>query len=122
MRFLLDENLSPLLVELLRSAGHEVAHVRTLGLRSATDVEVMAAAVADNRVLISGDTDFGELLARTKADRPSVLLLRRQSQRRARELVALIDANLPAFAEDLEAGAVVVLDDHRVRVRALPLR
>jgi hypothetical protein len=31
-------------------------------------------------------------------------------------------ANLDAVVEDLEAGAVVVLDDARVRVRRLPIK
>jgi Domain of unknown function (DUF5615)/Protein of unknown function (DUF433) len=35
MRFLLDENLSPKLVELLGRDGHEVVHVRDIGLASA---------------------------------------------------------------------------------------
>jgi len=30
--------------------------------------------------------------------------------------------NLPMIAEDLEAGAIVVLDDDHIRVHRLPLR
>lgn len=63
MRFLLDENLSPLLVCPLASAGHDVVHVRDLGLISAADPEVLDAAASDRRVLISADTDFGGILA-----------------------------------------------------------
>ena len=37
MRFLLDNNLSPKLAELLRTAGHDVVHVRDIGMGSATD-------------------------------------------------------------------------------------
>jgi hypothetical protein len=34
----------------------------------------------------------------------------------------LLMLNLPMVAEDLETGAIVVLDDDRIRVRRLPLR
>jgi len=34
----------------------------------------------------------------------------------------LLLLNLPTVAEDLDAGAIVVLDDDRIRVRRLPLR
>lgn len=64
---------------------------------------------------------LGELLARSGATRPSVLLLRRQGQRRAVELAALIVANLDQVVEDLDAGAVVVLEAERIRIRRLPI-
>lgn len=91
-------------------------------MRTSSDAEILAAARADARVIVSADTDFGELLARTNADGPSVLLIRRQGQRRARQLAALILANLGDVAGDLNAGAVVVLDADRIRVRRLPIR
>lgn len=122
MRFLLDQNQSPLLVELLTRLGHDVVHVRQLGMSRASDADLMATARDDNRVVVSGDTDFGELLARTNAGSPSLVLFRRQGQRRAAELAALLDANLQAVVADLDAGAVVVIDADRVRIRRLPLR
>ena len=82
MRLLLDQNLSPLLAELLVADGHDAVHVRSLGMSTASDLAIMETASADRRVLLSADTDFGELLARTNAAEPSVLLLRRQDHRR----------------------------------------
>lgn len=55
MRFLLDENLSPKLVELLGRVGHDVVHVRDIGLASASDEVVIDAASADDRILISAE-------------------------------------------------------------------
>lgn len=121
MNFLLDENQSPLLVGLLASLGHNVVHVGDLGLASAADVDVLAVASEQGRVLISADTDFGELLAESNASGPSVVLFRRQGQRRVAELVKLLSANLGAIAEDLETGALVVIDADRIRVRRLPM-
>jgi predicted nuclease of predicted toxin-antitoxin system len=82
----------------------------------------MTAALGDERMVISSDTDFGELLARTNAASPSVVLFRRQGQRRAVELAGLLEANLTSVVDDLVAGAIVVIDADRVRVRRLPLR
>jgi len=61
------------------------------------------------------------LLAESKARLPSIVLIRRTSNRRAFHLASLIEANLPDLADDLEAGCVVVFDAERVRVRRLPL-
>ena len=67
MRFLLDENLSPLLATILAERGHDVVHVRQLGLTSAPDGAVLDAAAADHRVLISADTDSGAIFAQRRA-------------------------------------------------------
>lgn len=122
MRFLLDENLSPIIADLLSAAGHDTTHTRALGLAKADDLEVFAMALAERRCIISSDTDFGEILARTSAELPSLILLRRQDHRRASEIAALILTNLDTVASDLDSGAIVVLDDSRLRVRPLPLR
>src|SRR5437764_7788820 len=121
MRFLIDNNLSPLLAERLKAAGHDAVHVRDIGLQSSADSVVLEHARAENRVLVSADTDFGALLARSQAASPSVLLIRRLVGRRAADQFAIIEANFPTVADDLAAGAVVVLGDHRVRIRRLPL-
>lgn len=46
----------------LKESGHDAVHVGDLGLLGAVDTEVMLAAAESDRVLISADTDFGELL------------------------------------------------------------
>lgn len=122
MRFLRDENQSPLIVELLVRAGHEATHVRDVGLGSVLDAEILTFAAERGMLIVSADTDFGDLLAQTNADSPSVVLLRRQSDRRASEIAALVLANLGSVADDLDAGAIVVFDEDRIRIRRLPMR
>jgi predicted nuclease of predicted toxin-antitoxin system len=82
---------------------------------------VLERALAEGRTVVSADTDFGTLLAASRADRPSVVLIRRTSDRSAARLLALLLANLHEAEEALATGAIVVLDAERVRVRRLPL-
>ncbi|HEV2892046.1 MAG TPA: DUF5615 family PIN-like protein [Frankiaceae bacterium] len=121
MRVLLDNNLSPRLVALLGDAGWDAVHVRDLDLAAASDANVLAAARDAGRVLVSGDTDFGALLAASRATAPSVVLVRRVTGRRAEAMAATLLANLSPLSEDLDSGAVVALGDDSVRVRRLPL-
>ena len=122
MRFLVDQNLSSDIAAGLRRLGHEADHVEDIGMSRSSDAEIMARALSTGAVVISADTDFGELLARANAALPSLVLLRRQRGRRASDTVALLAANLAAVAESLTSGAVVVLEDDRLRIRPLPFR
>lgn len=117
----MPECLSARTVALVAAAGHDVVHVRDRDLQGHLDEEVIARARAEERILISADTDFGEILARSGAALPSFILFR-QGNRGAEHRAVTLLANLEQVAEDLRLGAVVVLADDRVRVRRLPLR
>ena len=121
MKFLIDHNLSPTVAEHLRDAGHDAVHTGDMGLATAEDPEILGVARRESRVIVSADTDFGTLLASERATDPSFVLFRLRSPRRADELSELLLANLDAVADDLDAGAVVVIEDERVRVRLLPI-
>lgn len=121
MRFLLDGGLSPRVLDLLSTAGHDAVHVRDIRLQSAPDADVLAAALAQGRVLLTLDTDFGALLALSGARQPSIVLFRGEVTRRAEGQARLLLANLDQIATDLTEGAVVVLGDDRIRIRRLPV-
>ena len=121
MKFLIDECISARVVPLLTGVGHDVAHVEDRGLAGHVDQEVLELARSEGRVLVSADTDFGEILASSGALLPSLVLLR-QGNRSPLHRAATLLANLDEVGDDLAAGAVVVLTDDRIRVRRLPLR
>lgn len=121
MRFLIDECLSTRVGLYFAAAGHDVTHVTDCDLAGAPDEQVLAKAVAEDRVLLSADTDFGEILARSGAETPSVMLFRR-SDRSAASLGSVLVANLADVEGDLVKGAFVVITEERMRIRPLPLR
>lgn len=121
MRLLIDNALSPVVAERLREGGHDVTHVRDCGLQHASDEEIFRRAAAEGRVVVSADTDFGTLMALCHERRPSIILMRRPFDRRPRQQAALLLANLSRVEAVLNQGSIVVFDQHRIRVRLLPI-
>jgi predicted nuclease of predicted toxin-antitoxin system len=80
----------------------------------------MALAVAEDRVLVTTDTDFGTILALTGATGPSVLLLRGIGDSVDEPVTAVLEF-LPRVEGELSEGAVVVIEEDRFRIRYLPI-
>jgi predicted nuclease of predicted toxin-antitoxin system len=122
VKFLVDENLSPRVADLLTDAGHEAVHVRDLEAAGASDADVMALAATERRIIVSADTDFGALLAQANSSEPSVLLVREVADLRPSRLVDVILRYLDVLEPHLKAGAIAAFTATGVRVRALPIR
>ena len=121
MRLLGDNALSPALAELLRTAGPEPVHVREVGLHHADDEAIFERAATEDFTLVSADTDFGTLLARRSASKPSLMLFRGEGSRRPEALAALILSNLSQLEDALTKGCIVTFEPARLRVRPLPI-
>ncbi|MDR0359441.1 MAG: DUF5615 family PIN-like protein [bacterium] len=123
MRLLVDANLSPRIAALLGSSGFEAVHVADVGLLAAADEAILRYAAVNELVIVSADTDFGELLAASPgAKRPSVILLRSADRLTPDQQAALLAANLPAVSDELKTGALVSIGRGRLRMRSLPVR
>ena len=122
MRLLADVHISPRTVVFLQRLGHDVVRVGIGGYlwSTATDHDIVAAAVADDRIIVTQDVDFSAIVALSNSSRPSVVLLRLATAR-IEVINELLDRALPLVAQDLAEGALVTVEQHHVRVRRLPV-
>lgn len=121
IRVIIDMNLGPAWVGALRDAGIDAVHWSSVGSLKAPDVEIFEWAARHERVVLTCDLDFSDILAASGANQPSVVVLR------ARDVTASIMAPRVALAlhqnaDTIKRGALVILDATRSRVRVLPLR
>jgi len=121
LKFLVDNALSPAVAEGLRQAGHDASHVRDYRMAASEDDEVFMRSAREDRILVSGDTDFGAILALRRLAKPSVILFRLSASHRPDYQLSLLLANLDDLSVDLERGCIVVFEDRRIRVRRLPI-
>ena len=118
MRFLADENFPRSAVAALRSLGHDVAWVRSDAPGTA-DHDVLRWAIREERVLLTFDKDFGELV-RASGQRPSggIVLFRVPTPRGeelGRQLAQLIDSRSDWV------GHFSIVEPGRVRMRFLAI-
>ena len=117
MRLLADENFPGEAVEKMRADGHDVLWIRA-DAPGSSDPQVLAMAVAENRVLITFDKDFGELAFRARLPAESGVILFRISPS-SPEHVSRVTATTLASRQDW-AGNFAVVEDDRIRMTPLP--
>jgi len=120
MKILVDMNLPPAWCDVLNRHGHRAVHWSNIGDPRAPDRLIMEWAAANEHVVFTHDLDFGTLLAATHSHKPSVIQVRTEDVIPTR-LDRTILAVLREHNASLKAGAIVVVDEWRSRVRILPL-
>ena len=121
MKFLADMGVSLSTVASLREAGHDAIHLRDEGLLRVKDSEILGKARSENRVVLTFDLDFGDLLAASGEKLPSVIIFRLRNQTPSSVGPRLFEI-LSECEAVLNAGAIVVVEETRYRVRRLPIR
>ena len=95
-------------------------HLSEEGLVKMPDREVFAKAAREGRALITCDLGFGEILAVSGTNTVSVIVVRLVKPH-AERVIERLPTVLRALARELESGAVVMVEEFRLRVRALPI-
>lgn len=116
MRFLADMGVSWRVVAWLKAEGHDAVHLRELGLQRLPNGDIFALAVQEERIVLTFDLDFGEILAHSRGS-PSGVLLFRLHNPCTPFVVQRLEAVLRTSGSVLAQGAIVVVEDSRHRVR-----
>lgn len=116
MKFLADAHISVEMVAMIRSLGHDCSDASAIPPRM-PDVDVLQNAVIDDRIVITADKDFGELVFAYGIPARGVILVRldyaNESDRveHLRSVWSAAIARLP--------GAFVTITNTSIRVRPI---
>ena len=120
LKFIADMDLSPLTVSQLKKKGWEIIRVSEVMDARTDDIDILNYAREHNRVVITNDLDFSELLAIKGLDSPSVINLRLENMVPDFVTQRIIDV-VPQLEDELKKGIVVSVDDISARFRNLPI-
>lgn len=120
MNFLADMGISPKTVRYLSGRGHDAIHLAELGLHRLPDPDILDLARDQERILLTHDLDFGELMAFSKATLPSVIIFRLSDMTPA-NVNRYLDAILDVQTAELRQGLLISVSDRGIRSRSLPI-
>lgn len=116
MNFVADECCDALLVAGLRDNGHDVLYIKEVS-PGATDEVVLQQAFAQQRILLTEDKDFGELVVRLGLPTYGLVLLRMNPADSAGKLTRL--RYVLAHRGPRLAGSFTIVDAKKTRFRPL---
>ena len=119
VKILVDMNLSPEWVEEFQLHQIDAVHWSEVGRFDAPDIELINWARENDHIIFTHDLDFGTLLALTKAESPSVIQIRTQNIT-INHLAKILMPSLLNNSGALEKGALLTLDEDKMRLRILP--
>jgi len=118
MKFFADMGISPVTVAWLNQRGHDAKHLSEERLHRLSDREVFEKAQQENRIVLTTDLDFGEIAVSSSSANISVIIFR-QEDRTPSSVNQYLETVLDTAKTELEKGAILVVQEGRVRIRHL---
>ena len=103
----------------LNSHGHDATHLRDEGLQRLPNGDIFEKAIAESRVIVTFDLDFGEIVALSKGRKAGVILFRLRNTR-VSFVIERLGNVISECADALARGAIVIVEETRQRIREFP--
>jgi predicted nuclease of predicted toxin-antitoxin system len=103
----------------LNSHGHDATRLRDEGLQRLPNGDIFEKAIAESRVIVTFDLDFGEIVALSKGRKTGVILFRLRNTR-VSFVIQRLENVVSECADALARGAIVIVEEARQRIREFP--
>ena len=117
MKFLADAHVSVEMIAMIRDLGHDCQDSSVIPPRM-PDVDILRMAAGDDRIVVTADKDFGELVFVHRIACPGVILMR-VALADETDRVAFVRSVWPTVLSRLP-GSFVTITTSGIRVRPIP--
>jgi len=116
MRFKVDENLPVEVADLLRQAEHDAATVVEQHLGGTADSDVASICQREGRVLVTLDSDFGDIRVYPPREYPGLVVLRLRRQGKP-HVLDVMTRLLELLSRESPDRRLWIVEEERVRIR-----
>ncbi|MCW6039039.1 DUF5615 family PIN-like protein [Spirulina subsalsa FACHB-351] len=118
MKLLLDQDVYQGTVRFLLELNHDILQVEEIGMAQASDEEILKAAKGQNRILVTRDRDYGNLVF-VQAIHVGVIYLRLSLAHLSR-VHSILSHVLEIYSQERLSKSFVVIESTGYRLRDLP--
>jgi predicted nuclease of predicted toxin-antitoxin system len=116
MNIKLDENIPEDAVTIFMNAGYRVSTVLDEGMGGRADPEVASVCKAENKILITLDTDFANIGVYPPEDYSGIIVLRLANQAKP-HVLSILARLLDSLRRKSPSGHLWIVDEYRIRIR-----
>jgi predicted nuclease of predicted toxin-antitoxin system len=115
-KFLVDEGCDAIIVRTLRKLGYDVSFVAEIS-PGKPDQDILSWGHSEERIVITEDRDFSELVYRDKQPTYGVVLVRISDEHRLEKAVRITEL-VHSHADDL-ANAMTTITLNKIKIRTI---
>ena len=104
----------------LQGLEQDVVHLNEQGLDRMADFDILEKSLCEKRILLTHDLDFGELIARSRARLPSIIIFRLRNMSPEKVNLYLHEV-ITKHPDALQQGVIISVTEGQIRIRLLPI-
>ena len=116
-KFVIDEDMPRSTGRILKEYGYEVKDIRDYGLRGAKDEEIFKFAQQEESIIVTGDTDFGNILQFPLDTHFGIVVVHFPNELPNREIDRQLIEAIKKLSEKDFKGNLIVIEPMKIRIR-----
>jgi len=115
MKFLTDENIAVSVMRDIRNEGFDVKDIKEERLHSSSDRKIMQIAFEEDRIIITHDKNFSNVIYNENARHKGIIFIRCKNQSPQNVSNILIGA-LKSGVKDKFAGSLAIISEEQIQI------
>lgn len=119
MKFLTDENIAKSVVNSLRKAGFNVKDIKEENLQGTSDKNILNLANNENRIIITHDKDFGNILYSQNIPHKGIILIRLKNQSPSNTTKILLNVLNSDIKDKINNNIIIIISENQIVIHKI---